>query len=1060
MPGRLHTVAFGPPATAVLTDLVQQAKAADPLAPVTVVVPSATAEVTLRREVAARLGGLVGVAFRSLPQVASALAGPGARGLADLPPIVVRAHIRAAVGASASSLSADPAVAASAATEDALAVTFAELAPLDEGARRAVAAADPLAAGVVDLFERFRRSAGLPPAADVAAAAAARADLAPEVVGRLIVFLPRRVRPAEAALLGALALRIPVDAVVGRTGDDQADVVADELVAALAPVLGPPRPVGPPPAPAMPTHLVRAPDPAEEAAVATRQVVAALTAGTPPERIAVLYRVRGPYLALLHAALDDAGVPHHAPTVTTLAQTVPGRVLAALLDVVAGGFRRADIARLWRAGPVLDPATGRRVPASRWDRLAREAGIGGGLDQWRSRLAQAVATRTGHLARSRPEALDPANPEGLDGRIEAWQALSAHVERLAADLRPPDEPTWAAWADWLRQLLAGYLHPSARTRQPEAFERVDALLATLPRLDDAVPSGPETPTLELLRRVLAPELDRPGPRGHGRFGHGVTVGRLVDAVGAHFDLVVVVGAADGQFPPAGAEDPLLADRARARAGGALARRGLRREEERRDLLAAFASAPARVLTAPRADPRDQRERQPAAWFVAAASHLAGRLVTTGELGALAGEPWFTDLPSFEAHPAAMAAPATPRELDLGDLLAEHAQVGDGPQADALAAGVVAAEHPALARGLTAAVARRAGRFDEWSGRVGPDPALVVDDTRPRSPTGLERYAVCPFRSFLAEHLRVGAIDDPTESELISPLDEGSLVHEILEAFIGEHPGKPPGEPWSDAERARLDEVAAAVIDRYEAEGRTGRPLLWGVRREQLRHQLRRVLDADERRRAEAGVSPVAVELQFGDDDAPPVAVTLANGRTIRFRGFADRVDVSPDGRRLVVYDYKTGSTSGYLGMKASIRAAGDLTANGTKLQLPIYALAARSRFPDAEEVHSYYWFIGRKNFGETIGGVVDGAVETRFREVLEIVVDGIEAGRFPANPGQETWAFGRWSFDHCSWCEYDRICASTRSEQWVRLRTAPELASYRDLADPDPPEPDPGEEAP
>jgi ATP-dependent helicase/nuclease subunit B len=401
------------------------------------------------------------------------------------------------------------------------------------------------------------------------------------------------------------------------------------------------------------------------------------------------------------------------------------------------------------------------------------------------------------------------------------------------------------------------------------------------------------------------------------------------------------------------------------------------------------------------------------------------------------------VPSFEAQPAAGLAPATARELDLGDLLADHARLDvDGA---AVVDGIVASAHPELGRGLAAARARRAGWFDEWSGRVGADEALVVDADRPRSPTGLERYAECPFRSFLGSVLGVGAIDDPTDAELISALDEGSLVHEILEDFVREHAGKPPSEPWTDEERDRLDAIAAQVTGRYEAEGRTGRALLWGVRREQLRHQLHRVLDADERERARQQVAPVEVELAF---DA--LAVVLANGRTVSFRGIIDRVDRSIDGRRLVVYDYKTGSPSGFAKVARAIRQDGDLTARGTKLQLPIYALAAKAAYPGAQEVSSYYWFVGRKGLGDTVGAVVDERAEARFRDVIDVVVEGIEEGRFPANPGDESWQFGQWTFEHCGWCEFDRVCPTSRGEQWVQLRGASELARYRELADPEP----------
>jgi hypothetical protein len=49
MATRLLTVAYGPPATALLGRIVGAGQAGDPLAPVTVVVPSAAAGVTLRR---------------------------------------------------------------------------------------------------------------------------------------------------------------------------------------------------------------------------------------------------------------------------------------------------------------------------------------------------------------------------------------------------------------------------------------------------------------------------------------------------------------------------------------------------------------------------------------------------------------------------------------------------------------------------------------------------------------------------------------------------------------------------------------------------------------------------------------------------------------------------------------------------------------------------------------------------------------------------------------------------------------------------------------------------
>ena len=55
---------------------------------------------------------------------------------------------------------------------------------------------------------------------------------------------------------------------------------------------------------------------------------------------------------------------------------------------------------------------------------------------------------------------------------------------------------------------------------------------------------------------------------------------------------------------------------------------------------------------------------------------------------------------------------------------------------------------------------------------------------------------------------------------MTPLDRGSMVHEILERFVaGVIGGAPAGE-------AQLDAIAAAVFAEYEERGATGRGLFW------------------------------------------------------------------------------------------------------------------------------------------------------------------------------------------------------------------------------------------
>src|SRR5207247_2078189 len=65
-------------------------------------------------------------------------------------------------------------------------------------------------------------------------------------------------------------------------------------------------------------------------------------------------------------------------------------------------------------------------------------------------------------------------------------------------------------------------------------------------------------------------------------------------------------------------------------------------------------------------------------------------------------------------------------------------------------------------------------------------------------------------------------------------------------------------------------------------------------------------------RALHGLRPVAVELAFGFSwsDLDAVPLPLPDGREVRFRGKADRVDRGDDGRIHIV-DYKTGSRKKY-----------------------------------------------------------------------------------------------------------------------------------------------------
>jgi ATP-dependent helicase/nuclease subunit B len=192
------------------------------------------------------------------------------------------------------------------------------------------------------------------------------------------------------------------------------------------------------------------------------------------------------------------------------------------------------------------------------------------------------------------------------------------------------------------------------------------------------------------------------------------------------------------------------------------------------------------------------------------------------------------------------------------------------------------------------------------------------------------------------------------------------------------------------------------------------------------------------------VHPAAVELAFGierregvegAEGAPPVAFVTGSGRQVSFRGMIDRIDRDPRSGRLVVLDYKTGRDDGYAGIDR------DITARGRHLQLVIYGEAARRHF-GAGDVEAYYWFVEQGGSTKRLGGLVGDDERARFGEVIDVIVDGIEEGRFPANPGEVDY----WGFENCGFCEYDRVCPASRDDLWEGVRLSSKLDAYRELA--------------
>ena len=368
-----------------------------------------------------------------------------------------------------------------------------------------------------------------------------------------------------------------------------------------------------------------------------------------------------------------------------------------------------------------------------------------------------------------------------------------------------------------------------------------------------------------------------------------------------------------------------------------------------------------------------------------------------------------------------------RAVFRGQRIERHPAVSEADRANTTAV--------PLRESIAAAQAPLNPGFSRFEGNVGPGRARGI--LGELSPTRLEQYAGCPRRYLLDRELHLQAPFRPEVTEQMAPRDRGTLVHEILASYVGERI-----DTGAPASLDRLIEVAEERFVLAEQEGRCGPPLMAQVEKSKLMRELRRFFEEDT-------LEPIAVEVAFGQsaitddvaDDrldagpplvgrhAGPVELELADGRVVRFGGSIDRIDRGPD-RSLLVSDYKTGAQS----------ALGELTKDpvvaGTKLQLPIYALAARSSLDWAGPVRARYWLTSWNRRFESLLCTLDDTLAARLREVVTTIATGIEAGVFPGVPGAETFRNGRPTFDQCLHCDFDRLCPSDRDRRWSVVRNS------------------------
>ncbi len=617
-------------------------------------------------------------------------------------------------------------------------------------------------------------------------------------------------------------------------------------------------------------RMITAADRYEEAEAVAYRITELVRSGARYGDIAVITRHADPLRGILDTALARHGIPYFlsAPADVTARPAV--RLMLCALSVVSGGWRREDIlsaVKTGLAGLTDDECDAFEAYTDTWH-LRGEKVFSIPWNMNPDGYVPTVSARGQKLLTLVNEARDKLIPpladfaalfKGGDGtsRITdigrglyellcafgVWDALQAESRRLAAagESRRADE-TARLW-----DVLMDALDTLARTL-PDA--RADAVTYAA-----------------LLRQVLSSVRMGAIPGGIDE----VTLGEAHSVRLGEVPHVIIVGAAEGEFPAAPADDGFFSDTDRIRLEGA----GI-------------------VLSGT----SDDRMREELFWFYRAVSLPHDSLTVliprtdggdklTPSMGA---ERITALLPHIQTENYADLAPAV---RIFSDAAARAAcRSADAVTKAALTDLGFAADLPAES-------------LSAKGERISPETAAALfpgDITLTQS--RLDSFVLCRFGYYCKY---VARIEEPKEAALTA-VNVGTFVHRVFELFFSRLGDRPLPLPEEELLSLTDEIVTQCVGEILPDGGAVGRAAYLFTRLKRCVLPMLRSLCAEF---AQSKFRPVRFELPVGggDGSVPPLSIPLANGRAVSLRGTVDRVDTWRDGEDTYVrvVDYKTGA---------------------------------------------------------------------------------------------------------------------------------------------------------
>ncbi|HOW27791.1 MAG TPA: PD-(D/E)XK nuclease family protein [Elusimicrobiota bacterium] len=774
----------------------------------------------------------------------------------------------------------------------------------------------------------------------------------------------------------------------------------------------------PPPAFAADLRIASCPNDIEEMKWIARQILQFAENGVAFNDILVSFHDLTERASLVRRVFNASGIPYYLECGRPLIEhPIVAKFVAFLKTRASGGSRNAVIDFFKRRSffETSPDNAGRRRP-DEWDYISRQAGITGGeVSEWLRALKS--------LEEDWREGKGRNIPADLPGMLEQRSLLVEALNGLEESLKTfPGEGTMTEWMRCALNAIRPHLSPSD----------VDYLSEHLGPLTEKTVDSATLNFDDFLRSFEQWAGHQTIHDGSERLLHGgVHVVSTETAAAMPARIVIVGGLTEKVFPREVLQDPVLLDeekravmKDRPEVTLTLASDGYLREKEVFSSITRRPSATL-LLSYARLSYGTGQSLIPSSFLLDLLKEKSGRLVTYGEM---------------ESHPQVHRLSSTlfpEMELARANSSSDYEQVSliqAIHQADLVRAAHLLSHNEIFRRVLSAEEQKWTTEgFGEHDGAIGGAVGhKKLEDFVRRgylSPTGIEAYADCPYRFMLSRLLRIEKTEDPEACLTIRPSQRGDLIHDALyRLFQGlRESGLLPYDPAKKEEYLRLTEKSwDEALRNFERRGNPVLPSLWNIEKDAILRDLGKWLWSEVNH--PSPYVPSDFEYDFGRLDKE-VFLTF-DGVRVPITGRIDRVDRTPDGRKVMISDYKTGS------VKKKFHK--DETLNPQSAQLPLYALAYEKVNAGVRVERAQYIYC-------TSGGrftriVYSEKTLEQARPFFEKLVAGfagfIQEGFFPACPS-----------DRCKMCDFLSVCGPGRETVFEIKRSDERMASLEKLLD-------------